>query len=89
MNNGTTILRFTASWCKPCKQIEPLFNQLAKENENINFVNIDVDSFDELAAKYKALKIPLFILFKDAKEVERLSGSDENSIKRFIQTIKN
>ena len=56
-----TIVRFTASWCKPCKELEPLFNSLSEKFcKEANFISVDVDEFDELSAKYSALSIPLF-----------------------------
>jgi len=40
----TVFYKFTAEWCKPCKQIEPLWDKLAKkkESKNAHFVSIDV-----------------------------------------------
>ena len=50
--NGSNLIfvRFTASWCGPCKTIEPTFLKLGAQNPDIAFVSIDVDKFDEIAA---------------------------------------
>jgi thiol-disulfide isomerase/thioredoxin len=46
-NYETVICKFTASWCKPCKKIEPSFQLLAEEyhrsrtdRKNISFVKV-------------------------------------------------
>lgn len=37
------IIDFTASWCGPCKYIGPIFEKLAEENPEAEFVKVDVD----------------------------------------------
>jgi thiol-disulfide isomerase/thioredoxin len=39
--------------CIPCKNIEPLFLSLGQENPSMNFVSVDVDKFDEIAAAHR------------------------------------
>jgi thiol-disulfide isomerase/thioredoxin len=61
---------------------------LGKKHDETNFVTIDVDEFDSLAAKYRAISIPLFIGFKEGREIGRMSGKDENALKTFIDSHK-
>lgn len=85
-----TIVRFTASWCKPCKELEPLFNELSiKWSLKATFVNIDVDEFDELSAEHSAISIPLFLCFQKGVVVKRLSGNDRNKLTTFIDDCLN
>lgn len=70
--------------CKPCHKIEPLFQSLAKEYPENLFVSVDVDDHDDIACSYKAMKIPMFVLFKDGVMTERLVGSDEDQLKEFV-----
>jgi len=48
----TVICKFTASWCKPCKKIEPRFQLLAEEyhsssteGKNVSFVKVEIFVF--------------------------------------------
>mmetsp|Transcript_20058 Transcript_20058/g.19352 ORF Transcript_20058/g.19352 Transcript_20058/m.19352 type:complete len:183 (-) Transcript_20058:85-633(-) len=82
--SSLTFIRFTASWCIPCKNIEPLFLSLGQENPSLNFVSVDVDKFDEIAAAHSAFAIPLFIALHNGKEIGRLSGKNEDALKKFI-----
>jgi thioredoxin 1 len=68
------LLHFTATWCQPCKQMEPLINNLVEKNTEINYSKIDLsDEFDE-AVEYGVKGIPTFIAIKDGKEVARHTG---------------
>lgn len=39
-----TVVRFYAPWCRSCKRIEPMFEKLAKQNPNVNFVQVPVSN---------------------------------------------
>jgi thioredoxin 1 len=89
-SSKTTFVRFTAKWCKPCKQIDPCFNELFLENKqgsHAQFLNVDVDDNEEVATAYSAFQIPYFICFRGGKVVETLKGSDENKLKIFVNKM--
>ena len=68
------LLHFTASWCQPCKQMEPLIAKLVSENLAINYNKIDLsDEFDD-AVEYGVRGVPTFIALIDGKEVARHTG---------------
>lgn len=92
---STTIVKFTAQWCKPCKAIDPLYHELCKQyssdkqvtedsQPSVHFFSIDVDEFDEIAAENGAITIPLFVSYRNGKRVQRLSGKDEEAIRKFV-----
>ena len=50
-NPGLLILKFGATWCGPCKKIEPLVHDwLEKLPDNVQFCIIDIDDCFELYA---------------------------------------
>lgn len=68
------LLHFTASWCQPCKQMEPLIAKLVSENLAINYNKIDLsDEFDD-AIEYGVRGVPTFIALVDGKEIARHTG---------------
>lgn len=84
-NKKTTIFRFTAKWCKPCKSLDPVFESLSKESSNSAlFYNVDVDECDEVAALNGALTIPLFVSYRAGKRLDKFSGSDEAKVRQFV-----
>ena len=70
----TVILKFTADWCGPCKQIAPLINSLNKHYTSINcdyeYIEINIDECIDLYAFFKKKKmvngVPALLSFKKA-----------------------
>jgi thioredoxin 1 len=69
-----TVKRYTASWCGPCKQLAPIFNELQNELTNVTFETIDVDANREAAIAEGIASVPTVILEKDGQQVYRFSG---------------
>ena len=66
------ILRFTASWCQPCKG---LAMSLAEAELDIPIEVVDIDANDTLAVEYMIRTVPTLVLLEDDKEVRRMSGT--------------
>jgi thiol-disulfide isomerase/thioredoxin len=68
----TTILKFTATWCGPCKNIAPTLAQLnnhySSKKVNYEYIEIDVDECVDLYVFFKKSKmlngIPTVMTFK-------------------------
>lgn len=70
------LVDFFAEWCGPCKAMEPIIEEVAKEYEGkFTIGKLDVDAEGDLAQQYGVMSIPTMIFFKDGKEVERFSGA--------------
>jgi thioredoxin 1 len=70
------LVDFSAKWCGPCRQMEPVLENLAAELEGqVAVVQVDVDKAAGLADRYGVSEIPCFILFKDGKAVGRMVGT--------------
>lgn len=69
------LLDHFASWCGPCKIMEPIIEEIEKElGDKIEVVKINVDEKPEEAQKYGVMSIPTYIILKDGKEVGRKIG---------------
>lgn len=77
------VCKLTATWCQPCKKIQPLFESLAEKKDGV-FCIVDVDEMEELASEYKVAMLPTFLVLKGQVEVARYSGSDENKLRKLI-----
>ena len=70
------LVDFWAEWCMPCKIMAPVMEELAQEYaEKAVFAKLNVDENLEVASRYNVMSIPLFIIFKEGRPVERIVGA--------------
>ena len=69
-----TLVDFYATWCGPCKMMNPVIEQVKSNNENLEVVKVNVDEERDLAVKYQIRSIPTLVLFKEGVPVWRNSG---------------
>jgi len=73
--DGMTIVDFWASWCAPCKMMDPVLEQLEDEYDGkIKFAKMDVDGNQDIAMQYKVMSVPSLVLFKNGKATEKVTG---------------
>jgi thioredoxin 1 len=80
------LVDFYATWCAPCRALEPVFDSLAKDYvPRAGFARVDVDKRRDLAGRYGVSYIPTVILFVDGQKTHRLVGvRTEDEYKRLI-----
>jgi thioredoxin 1 len=70
------LVDFWAEWCGPCKQIEPVLDEIAKENEGrLRVGKVNVDDNLEIVRRFEVMSVPTLILFKDGTPQLRLVGA--------------
>lgn len=84
------VIDIYASWCGPCQQMAPIFDELAKEMGNsYKFAKINVDEARELSIKMGITSVPTFMFIKNneikGKEIGYISKDDlKAKIKSFL-----
>jgi rhodanese-related sulfurtransferase len=73
-SSSLVLVDFGAVWCPPCRKMEPILQEIEKENPNISLIRIDAGSQSTLMKSNNVLEMPTYILYKDGKEVWRASG---------------
>lgn len=63
-----TVLKFSASWCAPCKML----SQALEEKDNIQ--EIDIEQNDDLVKRYNIRNVPTLVFLKNNVEVHRTTG---------------
>ncbi len=71
----TVLVDFGAEWCPPCKTMEPVIQSLKSKLEGkFTLVNVDGGNDEEILQHYKVTQLPVFIIFKNGKQVWRKDG---------------
>ena len=65
------VLRFTASWCQPCKMLAKTLEDVETQ---IPIEVIDIDENQELAMDYGIRGVPTLVMIDGDVEVKRVSG---------------
>lgn len=75
-NDIPVLIDCWASWCGPCQQFAPVFEQAAGQFEPaIRLAKLDTEAEQGIAAQLQIRSIPTLILFKQGKEAARISGA--------------
>lgn len=69
------VVDFSATWCGPCRNMEPILEELAKKYEGkIIIYQIDIDENRDLARKFNVASIPNFYFCTDKGMVNAVGG---------------
>ena len=71
--SGLVLVDFWAPWCGPCQAMMPVLAEF-EEKTGIKVGKVNVDEQGELAAQFRVMSIPTFIIMKDGKPVEQFVG---------------
>jgi len=86
---------FYASWCGPCKKIEPDLKKMCEDFYDVKFLKVNVDNVRGLSKQYEVKAMPTFLLFDRSDPnisitYTKIVGADVNKIKDMLMgTRKN
>lgn len=84
------LVEFGAEWCGPCRQMEPVLEQLASEwNDKIRLAKVDVDESVNTTLQFQVMSVPTLILFVNGEVCQRMSGKQprDRIIEKFSPYI--
>jgi thioredoxin 1 len=69
------VKKFSASYCAPCKILNPMFDRMKyKVDNNVKFTYIDIEQDEDSAQMYGVRSVPTVVIEKDGIEMERFVG---------------
>jgi len=88
-NEKPIVIKFSATWCSPCKSYTPIYDNVSKEIEDVNFYSVDVEEESEISNLFSVRSVPTTILINNAGEKKSFSGLIskerlETTVKQFL-----
>jgi thioredoxin 1 len=69
------LVDFFATWCGPCKMMQPILEDAARQTEGkVKIIKVDIDKNPQAANKFQVKGVPTLILFQGGKIKWRQSG---------------
>lgn len=82
------VIKYSATWCQPCKKIEPEYARLAGLYRNVLFFHIDIDECDSFELVKTIQSVPTFHMFLRAKKTnDSITGTDKNKLEYAIAKL--
>ncbi len=70
------LVDFWAEWCVPCHMVSPVVEEIGREKgTKLNVAKLNIDENPDATRTYSVMSIPSLILFKQGKEVARVTGA--------------
>ena len=77
LSSTPVIVDFWGPQCAPCLALMPKLEALsAKYGEKVKISKVDSSKNRRLCLTLKVLGLPTFLVYRDGKEINRLSGND-------------
>ena len=69
------LVDFSATWCGPCKKLEPIVHEIAGDYDGrLKVVKVDVDQAPSTAAKFGVMSVPTLLIFQGGAVKDQVVG---------------
>jgi putative thioredoxin len=87
---GLVVLQFTATWCGPCKQLNPILDKVAADYaaKGVVLKRIDVDEEKLIAAQFRIQSVPtVYAMFQGQPVADLTAYRTEGQLKKALDQI--
>ena len=86
VDKNLVVLDFWASWCGPCMQFLPTYEETATHFPNVTFGKVNVVECEELVKRFKIRTVPKVCFFVGSEiKDENFGLMDSEQLKTFIE----
>ena len=82
-----TLVDFWAEWCGPCKQLEPILEEISNEmGDQVIFTKHNIDEEPNMPTKYGVRSIPTMLIFKGGElKATKVGATTKSNILSWIK----
>ncbi|WP_454856240.1 thioredoxin [Promicromonospora soli] len=89
-DNQIVLVDFWATWCGPCRQFAPIFEESAKKYPDIVHGKLDTEAAGRTAAAAGITAIPTLMAFRNGVLVFNQAGAlPAAALEEVVDTVKN
>ena len=85
--NTVLVFKYSAVWCRPCRDMTPIFEKYSQEYPNFKFAEIDVDKCN-WSGPTNISSLPTFEFWLNKKLLHSFSGKNEQKLANILQNLK-
>ena len=79
--NVPVLVDFTATWCAPCKELDPIIESLMPEmSGRAKVFKLDIDDSREIFTQFGLTGVPTVLFFNNGKEEDRISSPQSREV---------
>jgi thioredoxin 1 len=87
--DGIVLVDWWASWCGPCRQFAPVFEEASETHPDVTFGKIDTDAQQQLSAMANIRSIPTLMAFRDGILVFNQAGAlPAPALEQVVQAVR-
>ncbi|MEA3082211.1 MAG: thioredoxin 1 [Sphingomonadales bacterium] len=89
LENDIVLVDFWASWCGPCRQFGPVFEEASEKNADLVFTKVDTEDQQQLAGTFNIMSIPTLLVFREHVLVFSQPGAlPAESLENLIEQVR-
>ncbi|KAJ2780937.1 hypothetical protein H4R18_003184 [Coemansia javaensis] len=79
------VVDFYSTTCPPCRVVDQMLTQLAREYPNVGFYKVDIGQFPDVAAQCRITATPTLQFYRRARTVGEVRGANKEAIVDAIE----
>ncbi|WP_138495619.1 thioredoxin family protein [Paenibacillus pinistramenti] len=89
-SDGYTVIKFDATWCPDCKNLDRFIGSIIEENSDKQFYALDVEQLEQVAQENEVRGIPSLLVYKDGQKIAHLHSKyakTPGQIREYLSTL--